>query len=784
MKRITTFKPIVLYTLIVFQILLFTILTHAQLTIEWDKTFGGTGYEELNDMIPCTDGGYLLIGRSNSPVSGEVSQPNRGGEDFWVVKTDENGNKLWDRRYGGSSLENCFSGFQTADGGYILGGFSNSPADPTTEKTDYNRGGIDYWAVKIRGDGSVQWDKAFGGDANDFLFAIAETPTGGYLFAGCSYSDANFDKSENSRGGADFWVIKTDNAGNKVWDKTYGGDADDWLFSMKPLPGGGYILGGMSFSDANGEKTDPLRGQNDYWLIKIDEDGNQLWDKTYGGDQEETLASVLPTDDGGYLLFGKSASDGTGDKTSPYYGSADAWLLKVNDTGDIMWQQSYGGDQPDLAYAGQVNSTGNIIITGVSYSGQTGNKSEPNLGENDFWIIYTDASGNKLWDKTYGGTDIDSPPRIYFANGGGYIIGGHSSSNHNQYKSEDSRGLNDFWMVKTYCPLVPINIRDTAVCEGTAMEYDIRQPNCPGCTYNWNDGGYEGIRTFIANTDQDMNVTTVHPDGCSIADTFSLFVAENPEITDFKTVDIACYGDHNGMLHIEKADRGLPPYEYALDDSPFSPDKLFRNLDGGEYSLNVRDARGCIGTQKAEINEPNEFIVKIGKPDYLVRLGDSVLLNITSTEPIDTFVWDAPELLSCNDCLTPYIKPTESRHYRLSAISNNGCKATDWTYIEIEKKRPVYVPNIFSPNNDGENDYFMIRGNNSLQLIISMEIYNRWGNLVFARKNIPPHGAETDGWDGTFKGTRLRTGVYTYKIEALFTDGTLEIISGGVTLVR
>ncbi|WP_202928168.1 hypothetical protein, partial [Cyclobacterium salsum] len=201
--------------------------------------------------------------------------------DYWAVKIDGSGNKVWDKTIGGISTDYLQSTTPTPDGGYLLAGSSYSYA--SGDKTENGKGGFDYWAVKIDGSGNKVWDKTIGGNNSEYLRSTTPTPDGGYLLAGDSYSLASGDKSENSKGGSDFWAVKIDASGNKVWDKTIGGNNNDFLFSTIPTPDGGYLLAGYSGSSASGDKSENSKGYDDYWVVKIDGSGNKVWDKTIGG---------------------------------------------------------------------------------------------------------------------------------------------------------------------------------------------------------------------------------------------------------------------------------------------------------------------------------------------------------------------------------------------------------------------------------------------------------------------------------------------------------------------
>ena len=294
---------------------------------QWDKRFGGSSDDILRAITPTADGGYLLGATSASGADGDKTEAGRGNWDYWVVKIDANGTKQWDKRFGGSSADYLNAMTPTADGGYLLGGESFSGAGD--DKSEVSRGDFDYWVVKIAADGSKQWDKRFGGSSYDEIRSMTPTADGGYLLAGYSFSQAGGDKTEANRGIIDYWVVKIAANGSKQWDKRFGGSSDDVLRSMTPTADGGYLLGGVSFSGADGDKTEASRGGYDYWVVKIDGNGSKQWDKRFGGTTDDYLYALTPTADGGYLLGGYSYSGADGDKTEASRGNADYWVVKI-----------------------------------------------------------------------------------------------------------------------------------------------------------------------------------------------------------------------------------------------------------------------------------------------------------------------------------------------------------------------------------------------------------------------------------------------------------------------
>jgi hypothetical protein len=399
-----------------------------------DKTIGGGFDDEFRSGISTQDGGYLFAGHSNLPASG-VS---RGGLDYWIVKTDAQYDQVWDKTFGGGSDEYVGSVISTHDGGYLLGGYSNSGI--SGDKTDANKGLGDYWVVKIDNQGNKVWDNSFGGDAEDQLFTMVSTPDGGYLLGGFSESGASGDKSENSKGSRDYWIVRIDNQGNKVWDKTIGGSGYDWLKHIIATTDGGWLLFGDSNSDASGDKSEDSKGNNDYWVVKIDNQGSKAWDKTIGGSGSDDLASAILTLDGGYLLAGYSNSDVSGDKSENGKGNRDYWAVKIDAAGNKVWDKTYGGSSDDTMASAISTSDGGYLLGGSSASNASGDKSDNVKGGPDYWVVKIDNKGSYVWDKTLGGYRSDNLSGIILTPNGGYLLTGSSDSDKSGDKSEDSIG--------------------------------------------------------------------------------------------------------------------------------------------------------------------------------------------------------------------------------------------------------------------------------------------------------------------------------------------------------
>jgi hypothetical protein len=299
----------------------------------WNKTFGGDGGERAWSVQQTSDGGYIIAGDARSYGA--------GGSDFWLVKTDSNGNKVWDKTFGGTAGDEAYDVQQTSDNGYILAGRTGS----------YGAGNGNFWLVKTDSKGNEQWNRTFSGTGPGEAESVQQTSDGGYILAG--RTDSCSDR------GFDFWLVKTDSNGNKTWDKTYGGTGRDTAYSVQQTSDRGYILAGATYSYGAGGSD-----FSDVWLVKTDSNGNKAWDKTFGGTARDEAYDVQQTSDGGYILAGQISSYGAG--------SWDFWLIKVGGvytptpTGSISVSSAPSGADIylDGAYKGTTPATISDVTPG------------------------------------------------------------------------------------------------------------------------------------------------------------------------------------------------------------------------------------------------------------------------------------------------------------------------------------------------------------------------------------------------------------------------------------
>jgi len=417
--------------------------------IEWQTTIGSTGYDFLNAIGQTSDGGYILGGYSDGNISGNKSEDNFGGDDYWIVKLNAAGNVEWENTVGGGNFDRFYSVEETNDGGFILGGQSLSGGG-WGDKSESNKGGYDYWIVKLNASGVVEWDRSYGGIGNDQLYNAQPTTDGGYMLAGTSDSGISGDKTENRVGNSDFWIIKIDATGNIIWQNDIGGLMFDNVYSAYETADGGYILGGTSTSGISGDKTAGNYGVVDYWIVKLNASGTVVWDKTIGGTLNDYLYTVIPTADGGSIACGMSESGLTGNKTDNTNGLYDYYIVKLDNSGNITWQNSIGGTGNDYTFVNAITQTsdGGYAIAGYSQSAISGDKTEANTGSWDYWIIKITNLGAISWQTVLGGASGDYANAISTTADEGFIIGGYSYSNASGEKTENAFGDADYWVLK------------------------------------------------------------------------------------------------------------------------------------------------------------------------------------------------------------------------------------------------------------------------------------------------------------------------------------------------
>lgn len=418
--------------LLLCSLLLINFCTYSQSTIQWQKTIGGSGYDFGRNILPTSDGGYILATYSYSN-DGDILN-NHGGSDIIVMKLSSTGTIEWQKSYGGTGSDSANAIRKTSDGGYIIAGSSYSTDGDVTG----NHGNNDCWIVKITSTGILEWQKSLGGSSTDEARVALQTSDGGYIMAGNTFStDGNVTGNHSSN--SDYWVVKLNSTGNIIWKKCYGSNSTDYLSSIVQTSDGGYILNG-DIQANNGDVTGH-HGDFDYWVIKISSTGVLEWQKALGGTGWDSGTSIIQDTDGNYVASGYSSSI-NGDITGTH-GGGDAWVVKLDTTGNIIWQKALGGTNGDFLFYIQQSADGNYLLAGDTDSNN--GDATGNHGSLDFWALKLSSSGDVLWHKCMGGSSEETAVSLIEGSDGSYMVSGYSSSADGDLTI--NHGQRDIWIV-------------------------------------------------------------------------------------------------------------------------------------------------------------------------------------------------------------------------------------------------------------------------------------------------------------------------------------------------
>ena len=475
----------------------------------WTKAFGGINNDNAYSVQQTSDAGFIVCGRTLSYGSGD--------EDAYVIKTNHLGEEEWFSTYGGNLGDWALSVQETSDFGFIITGMTES----------YGAGNNDVWLIKTDINGDTLWTRTYGGNSNDGARDVQQTTDSGYIIAGGTMS--------YGAGSNDFWLIKTDENGNEVWNQTFGGSESDRAYSVQQTSEGGYIVAGYTFSFGE--------GSCDFWLIKTDTLGNQEWEQTYGGINNDSARDVQQTSDGGYILTGNTSSYGAG--------SNDFLLIKTDVNGIEVWSQTFGGSEADEAYSVNQTSDGGYIVTG--YTNSYGS------GANDFWLIKTVENGNEEWNKCIGGSSGEYARCVQQTSDGGYILAGETYSY--------GEGGQDVWLVRVdseiyanfsanptfgYYPSLEVDFTDESGGSPINWSWDFQNDGIydsfeqnPTCTYT--QSGIYDVKLKISNETQvdsliKYNYITVELVPPSPPSNMQIEISGNDALLTWAEVDTTIFG--------------------------------------------------------------------------------------------------------------------------------------------------------------------------------------------------------------------------------------------------
>jgi hypothetical protein len=405
----------------------------------WSKVYGGSGDDVLPSLIKTTDGGYIMAGKNESN-DGDVSA-NKGSGDVWVVKINADGNKQWEKSYGGSNFERGATIVESKDGGYYVAAQARSTDGDVTG----NKGSADMWVLKISLTGNLIWQKTLGGSQFEIFtdHNIVSSTDGGCVLISSTLS--NDGDVTGNHGDIDIWAVKLNSDGSTAWKKTYGGSNWDEAYAIANGADGGFVIAGMTYSN-NGDvsgKHGTNGSTSDAWVIKIDESGSIVWTKAFGGNGYEFAYGITATSDNGYIIVG-TANFNDGDVSGVHAGQGnDIWVVKMDGMGNIQWQKALGGSADESA-GSIVTMADGYILTGTTQSNDSDVTS--NLGGSDAWIAKIDTNGQLSWQKSVGGSGEDAGRTILLTDDGNYILSGQTGSNDGDISGNN--GKVDGWAMK------------------------------------------------------------------------------------------------------------------------------------------------------------------------------------------------------------------------------------------------------------------------------------------------------------------------------------------------
>lgn len=410
--------------------------------VDWIKSYGGSGEDTAQSVIRTYDGGYAVLGFSNS-TDGDLVEKTTNVNDYWLLKLDANGDLSWSRTYGGSKDDRGQSVVQTADGGFAIVGYAMSDDGDGSN----NEGFHDNWILRLDSTGNILWEKSFGFSGHDHSYDVVETKDGSFFFAGFLDVTSSGGAGNSGKGGyltrhgvGEFWGTKLDADGNLQWRRYFGGTNNDRSFGVLEANDGGFVMTGASESDDFDIKNP--KGSYDFWVVKVSANGDLLWEKSFGGTGIDKAYDLVKTNDNAYVIAGNTFSTDT--DISKNNGESDVWLIKISDSGDLIWEKTFGGTAFDAARGLKITHDGGFVIAGNSKSFD-GDSTE-NSGENDLWLLKTDASGNLEYQKTLGGSDLDYGFDALENPDGSLILVGETASQ--DFPDLSSKGMTDLVIVK------------------------------------------------------------------------------------------------------------------------------------------------------------------------------------------------------------------------------------------------------------------------------------------------------------------------------------------------
>ena len=524
-----------------------TFFVVAQDDITDQIAISGDREEFFLDAINGEDDNYYVVATSGSDgTSGTLQVPEHDGNLYIILTKFNDENELvWQKSYYGSGSDYSKKLVKSDDGLYLLG-HSSSPVsgNKTTEKYGLEDWQADYWLLKLDFDGNIMWDKSYGSDNGDEASDLIILPSGELLIAGVSRGDASGVKSEDAvtESKSDYWIVKTTAEGDIIWDKTIGSPDFDSNPSLTQLDNGKIIIAGMSRGDKGGSKTDDNFGNNNAWIIAIKEDGDILWDKTFGG-TDGAFGGVAYTKNNLIYLIINSLSGMSGNRSVSLKGEQDIWFLKLDDEGEVLSELNFGGDGQESANQVIFQENDRILLAASSDSDNSIDKEDSNRGFSDYWPILINNEGEILWQKTIGGIHGDILKKV---------------------------------LVRPNNKLLLIGQSDSGISADRTVENHSEQPNAN----NENDVWIVEIDASILNTENEeinLNNVSVYPN--PFASDLTI------EVDNLEVLNEVIITDVNGKVYWSKEKKDIEGSEFTIP---------LDNLSKGVYLVNIKSKNSSV----------------------------------------------------------------------------------------------------------------------------------------------------------------------------------------------
>ncbi len=618
----------------------------------------------------------------------------------------------WGLHYGGSDVDIPYVIKYTADGGTIIGGYTSSKDGQVGMNA--NRDYWDLWIVKLNNCGLIEWQKSVGGTGYETARDIAQTSDGGYIVLGETNStDGGVVAGYGST--KDIWLLKLSATGNIQWQKRYGGNGLDVGNHIAITSDGGYLIVGTTSSNDGDIHGNHSTGTfTDAVFLKISANGTLQWSKCFGGSKNDELFDFEIINGNIYAAGYANSTDGD---IPPNQLNYDVWLLAIDANGNKIFSKIYGGSQNDVAYSMCLGTDNSLTLAGYTTSDDgmvTGAK-----GSQDFWIINVNLQGNLNWQKDAGGTDAEYANTVITDKDGGYIVGGLTYSTDGDITSPKGKG--DYWVVKLDAKGV--------------MQWQK----------SFGGSSDDNLHSIIQNAALD-----------------EVYLAGDSDSGDGDFSNASTFGDVDfGIIKLKD------PLLQTKDTTVCNINNFVPTTD------TLKDVCGydslLVTYNPVSLSEPFNGI----KKRDTIFSGQSITLPYNGNgQP----VWANDPSLSCLTCANPVATPSATTTYTVTSFLLHGCEVSDQFTVVVLKDAVVLVPNAFTPNNDGLNDYFGPLG--KAPDGFNMRIFNRFGQPVFASSSINAR------WDGTFKGEPQPEGIYVYLISYADLQNKPHQQKGTVTLIR